>query len=60
VSVATVSRVLNGKEVVREETLRQVLDAAKALSYVPGRSASGAARRLASCFQTSTASSSPS
>jgi LacI family transcriptional regulator len=35
VSVATVSRVLNGKEVVREETLRQVLDAAKALSYVP-------------------------
>ena len=35
VSVATVSRVLNGKEVVREETLRQVLEAAKALSYVP-------------------------
>jgi LacI family transcriptional regulator len=35
VSVATVSRVLNGKEVVREETLRQVLDAAKALNYVP-------------------------
>lgn len=35
VSVATVSRVLNGKEVVREETLRQVLAAAKALSYVP-------------------------
>ena len=33
--MATVSRVLNGKEVVREETLRQVLDAAKALSYVP-------------------------
>jgi LacI family transcriptional regulator len=35
VSVATVSRVLNGKEVVREETLRQVLAAAKALHYVP-------------------------
>jgi LacI family transcriptional regulator len=35
VSVATVSRVLNGKEGVREATLRQVLDAAKALSYVP-------------------------
>jgi LacI family transcriptional regulator len=35
VSVATVSRVLNGKEVVRAETLRQVLEAAKALSYVP-------------------------
>jgi LacI family transcriptional regulator len=35
VSVATVSRVLNGKAVVREETLRQVLDAAKMLSYVP-------------------------
>ncbi|MFY9824199.1 MAG: LacI family DNA-binding transcriptional regulator [Thermoanaerobaculia bacterium] len=35
VSVATVSRVLNGKEVVREETLRQVQAAAKALNYVP-------------------------
>src|ERR1700681_1957829 len=35
VSVATVSRVLNGKEVVREETLRQVQAAAKALHYVP-------------------------
>jgi LacI family transcriptional regulator len=35
VSVATVSRVLNGKTVVREETLQQVLAAAEALSYVP-------------------------
>jgi len=35
VSVATVSRVLNGKGVVREETLKQVLDAAKTLRYVP-------------------------
>ncbi len=35
VSVATVSRVLNGKGVVREETLQQVLEAAKALRYVP-------------------------
>ena len=35
VSVATVSRVLNGKAVVREETLRQVRAAAAALSYVP-------------------------
>jgi LacI family transcriptional regulator len=35
VSVATVSRVLNGKEVVREETQRQVLAAAEALRYVP-------------------------
>ncbi|HVT58507.1 MAG TPA: LacI family DNA-binding transcriptional regulator [Thermoanaerobaculia bacterium] len=35
VSVATVSRVLNGKEVVREATLRQVLAAAKLLRYVP-------------------------
>ncbi|HEY8019503.1 MAG TPA: LacI family DNA-binding transcriptional regulator, partial [Thermoanaerobaculia bacterium] len=35
VSVATVSRVLNGKGVVREETRRQVLEAAKALRYVP-------------------------
>ena len=35
VSVATVSRVLNGKEVVREETLRQVLEAAETLRYVP-------------------------
>src|SRR4051794_41111007 len=35
VSVATVSRVLNRKEVVREETQRQVLAAAEALRYVP-------------------------
>ena len=35
VSVATVSRVLNGKGVVREETLKQVLEAAKTLRYVP-------------------------
>jgi LacI family transcriptional regulator len=35
VSVATVSRVLNGKAVVREETLRQVLAAAELLHYVP-------------------------
>ena len=35
VSVATVSRVLNGKEVVREETLQQVLAAAEKLHYVP-------------------------
>lgn len=35
VSVATVSRVLNGKSVVREETQRQVLEAARTLAYVP-------------------------
>jgi len=35
VSVATVSRVLNGKELVREETSRQVLAVAKSLRYVP-------------------------
>jgi LacI family transcriptional regulator len=36
VSAATVSRVLNGKEdLVREETSRQVHDAARALRYVP-------------------------
>src|SRR6478609_455894 len=35
VSVATVSRVLNGKELVREETSRQVLAVAKTLRYVP-------------------------
>jgi LacI family transcriptional regulator len=35
VSVATVSRVLNGKEVVREETLRLVRAAAEELRYVP-------------------------
>src|SRR5919206_3092117 len=35
VSVATVSRVLNGKELVREEPSRQVLAAAKLLRYVP-------------------------
>jgi LacI family transcriptional regulator, galactose operon repressor len=35
VSVATVSRVLNGKELVREETTQHVLAAAKSLRYVP-------------------------
>src|ERR1044071_8929501 len=35
VSVATVSRVLNGKELVRAETSRQVLAVAKSLRYVP-------------------------
>src|SRR5213075_883955 len=35
VSLATVSRVLNGKELVREETSRQVLQVAKSLRYVP-------------------------
>jgi LacI family transcriptional regulator, galactose operon repressor len=35
VSVATVSRVLNGKELVREETSRQVRQVAKSLRYVP-------------------------
>jgi LacI family transcriptional regulator len=35
VSVATVSRVINGKALVREETSRQVRAAAKSLRYVP-------------------------
>jgi LacI family transcriptional regulator len=35
VSVATVSRVLNGKELVREATSAQVLEAARTLRYVP-------------------------
>jgi LacI family transcriptional regulator len=35
VSVATVSRVLNGKELVREETSASVLEAARVLRYVP-------------------------
>jgi LacI family transcriptional regulator len=35
VSVATVSRVLNGKELVREATSAQVLEAARTLKYVP-------------------------
>jgi LacI family transcriptional regulator len=35
VSVATVSRVLNGKELVRETTSRLVVDAVKSLRYVP-------------------------
>src|SRR5215470_19411682 len=35
VSVATVSRVLNGKELVRDETAQHVLAVAKSLRYVP-------------------------
>src|SRR5438874_694347 len=35
VSVATVSRVLNGKQIVREETSRHVLAVAKSMRYVP-------------------------
>ncbi len=35
VSVATVSRVLNRKEIVREDTMNQVLAAAKSLHYIP-------------------------
>jgi LacI family transcriptional regulator len=35
VSVATVSRVLNRKEIVREDTMNQVLAAAKSLRYIP-------------------------
>jgi len=35
VSVATVSRVLNGKQLVREETSRHVMKAVKALHYAP-------------------------
>jgi len=35
VSVATVSRVLNGKNIVRDETSAQVVEAAQALRYVP-------------------------
>jgi LacI family transcriptional regulator len=49
VSVATVSRVLNEKALVREETVKRVLDAAKQLQYVPH----GGARSL-SMRQTST------
>lgn len=39
VSVATVSRVLNDPSIVREQTSAQVLDAAKALRYVPNTAA---------------------
>jgi LacI family transcriptional regulator len=39
VSVATVSRVLNGKTVVRDDTRRIVHEAAKALRYVPNTAA---------------------
>jgi len=35
VSVATVSRVLNGKQLVREETANHVLSAARSLRFVP-------------------------
>jgi LacI family transcriptional regulator len=43
VSIATVSRVLQGSPVVSERTTRKVLDAVAALDYLP----SGAARSLA-------------
>ena len=43
VSIATVSRVLQGSPVVSEHTKRKVLDAVAALDYLP----SGAARSLA-------------
>jgi LacI family transcriptional regulator len=39
VSVATVSRALNEPDLVRAETSRQVLDAAKSLRYVPNTAA---------------------
>jgi LacI family transcriptional regulator len=39
VSVATVSRVINGKEVVRADTSRRVRDAANALRYTPNLAA---------------------
>lgn len=39
VSVATVSRVLNRKAAVREETSRQVLEVARSLRYVPNTAA---------------------
>lgn len=39
VSVATVSRVLNRKTAVREETSRQVLEVARSLRYVPNTAA---------------------
>jgi len=45
VSVATVSRVLNSKDLVREETTRQVLDAAKFLRYVPNVAARSLSNR---------------
>src|SRR5436305_10909474 len=39
VSVATVSRVLNGKQLVREETATHVLSVARALRFVPNAGA---------------------
>ena len=49
VSVATVSRVLNGKELVREETSAQVREAARSLRYVPNVAARSLSIR---CSQT--------
>lgn len=49
VSVATVSRVLNGDEVVKEKTKTKVLDAIKKLNYKPNR----VAQRLRTTRKTS-------
>ncbi|KAB2967769.1 MAG: LacI family transcriptional regulator [Thermoanaerobaculia bacterium] len=48
VSVATVSRVLNGTGPVRDETRRRVLDAVEALAYVPHSAARSLSTRRTS------------
>lgn len=46
VSIATVSRALNGSELIREETRNKILEIAKDLSYIPNPIARGLSKHI--------------